>query len=122
MPATVAPVAWVLGISALACAALVLVTAPGLFLLHRTTIVPHATPRALVTSGPFRFTRNPMYVAVTAAYVGVALVLNMIWPLLLLGLPLWIIHAKVIPREEWALTQAFGDDYRAYQKRVRRWL
>ena len=48
--------------------------------------------------------------------------LNMIWPLLLLGLPLWIIHAKVIPREEWALTQAFGDDYRAYQKRVRRWL
>jgi len=63
-----------------------------------------------------------MYVAVTAAYVGVALVLNMIWPLLLLGLPLWIIHAKVIPREEWALTQAFGDDYRAYQKRVRRWL
>ena len=122
LPAVIAPVAWMIGVSAIACAALLIVFAPGLFLVHRTTIIPHGTSRALVMRGPFRFTRNPMYLALAAADVGIALVMNETWPLLLLVLPLWSMHTKVIPREEWALTQAFGDEYRDYQKRVRRWV
>ncbi|MEZ4438276.1 MAG: isoprenylcysteine carboxylmethyltransferase family protein [Polyangiaceae bacterium] len=122
LPATAAPVTWVIGAAAILCASLLLVSAPGLFLVHRTTIIPHATSRALVTSGPFRLTRNPMYLALAVAYVGVALTLNITWPLLMLGVPLWIVHTKIIPREEWALTQAFGDEYGEYKKRVRRWL
>ncbi len=122
LPAAVAPAAKILGTVALACAALLLITAPGLFVLRRTTLIPHGTSRALVTNGPFRFTRNPMYLALATAYLGAALVLNQLWPLALLAFPLWVIHAKIIPREEWALTQAFGDQYRAYQQRVRRWL
>jgi protein-S-isoprenylcysteine O-methyltransferase Ste14 len=63
-----------------------------------------------------------MYLALAAAYVGIALVLNLAWPLLLRAVPLWIMHTKIIPREDWALTQVFGDEYREYQRRVRRWI
>ncbi len=122
LPAVVAPVTWLVGVVVIACAVMLLVTAPGLFLVDRTTIIPHGTSRALVTRGPFRLTRNPMYVALAAAYVGIALVLNLAWPLVFLAAPLWIMHTKIIPREEWALTQVFGDEYLKYQLRVRRWL
>lgn len=94
-----------------------------LFLRHRTTLMPHSRDaRVLVASGPFRFTRNPMYLGFTAAYVGAALIINAVWPLLLLALPLWVLNEKVIPYEEDNLVRNFGGSYRAYQERVRRWL
>ena len=94
-----------------------------LFLRHRTTLLPHShDARVLVAGGPFRVTRNPMYVGFTTAYLGAALVVNAAWPLVLLALPLWVLNAKVIPYEEGNLLRNFGDSYRAYQKRVRRWL
>ena len=94
-----------------------------LFLRHRTTLIPHSREaRVLVASGPFRLTRNPMYVGFTTAYLGAALILNVAWPLLLLAWPLWVVNARVIPYEEGNLLRNFGDSYRAYQQRVRRWL
>ena len=111
-----------LGVALMAAGALFAASAIGLFVRHRTTIVPHHRSRALVTGGPFRVTRNPMYVASAAVYVGVALHANALWPLLLLALPLAFLQFVTIPREEALLRAAFADEYPSYAARVRRWL
>lgn len=93
-----------------------------LFILVRTTLIPFGTASNLVIRGPYRLTRNPMYVSLVLVYVGVSGILTQIWPLFLLPLPLAIIHGKVIPFEEARLRQVFGDDYEQYCARVRRWI
>ena len=122
VPAAVAPLALGLGIVALGAAGALLVSACLLFLRRRTTIIPFGAARSLVTAGPYRVTRNPMYLGLVTAYVGVALVVNAVWPLVFLALPVWVLQRRVIPFEERRLVQIFGDDYRAYQQRVRRWI
>ena len=91
-------------------------------LFARTTIMPHHAARALVTSGPFRLSRNPIYLGLVFMYLGVAVVMNDAWPLVLLPAVLLIMSSLVIAREEVHLTEAFGDAYRAYCARVRRWI
>ena len=76
----------------------------------------------LVRDGPYRFSRNPIYVALTLAYAGISLILNAVWPLALLPLALAVMHYGVIRREERYLEGRFGDQYRQYRARVRRWL
>ena len=92
------------------------------FRRHHTSPNPFRPTTALVTSGPFRFTRNPMYLGFTLMYAGVALWANTLWPLLLLPVVLLVMHHGVITREERYLETLFGDEYRAYRGRVRRWL
>jgi len=75
-----------------------------------------------VVQGPYRFTRNPMYVGLAALYAGVTLLVNSLWPLLLLPVVLVVIRWRVIAREEAYLERKFGDVYRTYTTRVRRWL
>lgn len=99
-----------------------MISAVGLFARTRTTIVPHGRARALVSVGPYRFTRNPMYVALTLVYLGVTALANTVWPVPLLALPLWAMHTRVIPFEEQTLTRVFGSQYTEYASRVRRWL
>lgn len=80
------------------------------------------TPTALVTDGPFARSRNPIYVAMALALVGVAVALGSVWAL---GGPLafvWVLDRSVVPWEEERLTAAFGEAYAAYRARVRRWL
>ena len=77
---------------------------------------------ALVTTGPFRFSRNPLYISLTLCYVGIALAARSLWSLLLLPVVLVIIHRGVIHREERYLERRFGEDYVRYKARVRRWL
>jgi len=88
----------------------------------RTTTVPGEVSSRFVIWGPYRFTRNPMYVGLVVAYVGEALILRQIWPLLLLPLVVAYVNWVVIPVEEGKLTEVFGDKYRNYQARTRRWL
>jgi len=88
----------------------------------RTAVIPHRPARLLVQSGPYRFTRNPMYVGRACAYVGLSIVLNWVWPLILLPVVLIVLTTAVIRREETYLRAAFGADYEAYCRRVRRWL
>ncbi|HEU4565154.1 MAG TPA: isoprenylcysteine carboxylmethyltransferase family protein [Gemmatimonadaceae bacterium] len=87
-----------------------------------TTLIPNRAAARLVTAGPYRFTRNPMYTGLTTVYVGLSLLANAGWPLLLLPLVLAALYLLVIRREERYLATAFGDDYGDYRRRVRRWL
>ena len=96
----------------------------GLVTFHRarTTTVPGKSSSRLVTWGPYRFCRNPMYVGLAMAYLGEALLLRQIWPAALLPLVLAYVNWVVIPVEQAKLTEVFGAEYAAYQRRVRRWL
>jgi len=122
-PASARPVAQALGIALIAVAGALILSSIALFIYRRTTIVPHSTrARALVAAGPFRFTRNPMYLGLSIAYLGGTLLTNVAWPLALFALPLWVMNARVIPHEEETLSRIFGDNYRAYLQQVRRWI
>lgn len=83
---------------------------------------PHEPATALAMAGPFRFSRNPIYVAMTAMYLGLALLGNSIWPLPLLAPLLALMHWGVVLREERYLLARFGDAYLAYKAQVGRWL
>ena len=88
----------------------------------RTTTVPGRTSSRLVTWGPYRYTRNPMYVGLTLAYLGEAAILRQLWPALLVSLVLAYVNWVVIPVEEGKLKEVFGDEYARYQAKVRRWI
>ena len=88
----------------------------------RTTIVPNRPASSLVSHGPYRFTRNPMYTGLAALYLGAALLGNMWWPVVVLPFVLVIVDRFVIAREESYLRDAFPAEYPAYCARVRRWL
>jgi protein-S-isoprenylcysteine O-methyltransferase Ste14 len=89
---------------------------------HRTTIVPHRPVATLLTSGPYRLSRNPMYTGLAAVYAGLALLLGSWWPLALWPLAILAVRLVVIRPEERYLTERFGRTYTDYQSRVRRWL
>ncbi|MDQ3776141.1 MAG: isoprenylcysteine carboxylmethyltransferase family protein [Pseudomonadota bacterium] len=87
-----------------------------------TPVNPYRPSTTLVTAGPYRYSRNPMYIALTLAYLGAAVVVNTVWPVMLLPGLLLVMQRGVISREERYLERRFGDEYRHYQARVRRWL
>lgn len=89
---------------------------------YRTTVHPNRPVATLLTGGPYRISRNPIYLGDVLLYAGAALLLNSRWAFDLLSLVLFVINKGVIDREERYLTRRFGDDYRAYQAKVRRWL
>jgi protein-S-isoprenylcysteine O-methyltransferase Ste14 len=92
------------------------------FRASRTSMLPVRPTTALVVNGPYRFTRNPMYVGLLLLYAATALWFAFVWPLLLLPLVVWAVRVYVIDREERYLQRKFGDEYRSYQAAVRRWL
>lgn len=92
------------------------------FARHRTTVNPYSGASTLCMRGPFRFTRNPIYLGDWFLLAGVSLLLGTFWPLLFAPL-IWImIRFGVIRHEEVHLEAKFGDAYRDYQARVRRWI
>ena len=76
----------------------------------------------IVDTGPYRFTRNPIYLAMVLGLIGLAIAFNTLWLLLVLVPFALIIRHGVIAREEAYLERKFGDVYRRYRSRVRRWL
>lgn len=83
---------------------------------------PWKPSTALVTGGPYRFSRNPMYLGFTLIYLGITCWVNTAWPVALLPLVLLVMHHGVIRREETYLERRFGEEYRVFRQRVRRWL
>jgi protein-S-isoprenylcysteine O-methyltransferase Ste14 len=102
----------------------ILLIASALLPMHRagTTHHPAGTPTALVTSGPFRFTRNPLYVSLLLMLAGFAALLNSVWLILAIPVLFLLLNGLVVPREEAALGRVFGAAYSDYCTRVRRWL
>jgi len=120
IPATV-PAAWLGAIVfalALALFAWAIVTMTG-----AGTNVPSKLPTTtIVDTGPFRFTRNPIYVGMVLGLIGLAIAFNSLWLLLMLVPFALLIRYAVVAREETYLERKFGDVYRGYCSRVRRWL
>jgi len=88
----------------------------------QTPINPTKPAKALVTQGPFALSRNPGYLGMAILYAGLALLLNSLPALLMLPGAVLVITRGVIEPEEAYLDERFGDDYRGYRARVRRWL
>jgi protein-S-isoprenylcysteine O-methyltransferase Ste14 len=87
-----------------------------------TPVPPYRPTTHFVTTGPYRYTRNPDYIGQTLMYVGIAVVANSWWPLFLLPLVLLVVQRGVVRREERYLEAKFGQEYRDYTARVSRWL
>lgn len=92
------------------------------FRMAHTAVIPHYPASRLVRTGPYRFTRNPMYLGFSIAYAGVAALLDSWWPILLLPVAIALLWRLVIRREEAYLASAFGEEYAEFRARVRRWL
>ena len=88
----------------------------------RTTLRPDETPSLLVTDGFHRYSRNPMYTGMLISLVGGFVMLGSATPVLLIPLFFWCIRTRFIAYEEQMLEWRFGDEYRAYKRRVRRFL
>ncbi len=93
------------------------------FRRHRAEIHPWSEAHSsLVTTGPFRFTRNPMYLGGIIAGIGAALIAGT-WAMWLVPVVVFLLdNFVIIPFEERSMERAFGEAYRAYRARVRRWL
>jgi protein-S-isoprenylcysteine O-methyltransferase Ste14 len=87
-----------------------------------TDVRPDRPTTAIVTDGPYRFTRNPGYLGMAAAYAGIALLAQAPWALVTLVPVLLVIDRGVIAREERDLAGKFGEPYVQYMRRVRRWV
>ena len=92
------------------------------FARAKTSVLPIRPTTALVQAGPYRLTRNPMYVGLAFAFAGIALIVDWVWALAMLPIVLAIVYVAAIKPEEHFLEGTFGPDYAAYRSRVRRWL
>lgn len=93
-----------------------------LFGLAGTPIKPFEQASALVVRGPYRLTRNPMYLGMVTVLVGIALLLGTLSPAIIIPLFAALLHVRFIRAEEAALERTFGARYRDFKGRVRRWL
>lgn len=93
-----------------------------LLLKNGTGIKPHETPSLLVSSGPFKFSRNPLYLGMAVAFFGFNILLGSISPFVFLTLFIIVIDRLFIPMEENNLKKALGKKYDDYKKLVRRWI
>ncbi|HPQ41032.1 MAG TPA: isoprenylcysteine carboxylmethyltransferase family protein [bacterium] len=89
---------------------------------HKTTAEPTGIPGRLVCSGPFRFSRNPMYSAQSVLLAGTGFLLGSFWPFFAIPLMVLALYRLVIVPEERCLEKIFGQEYREYCKTVRRWI
>lgn len=92
-----------------------------LFWRKHTSVLPIRPATTLVVTGPYRFTRNPMYVGMALLTIALGLFLNTWWPIILLAPALVVVQRFVIAREESYLHRRFGAEYDAYTRQVRRW-
>ena len=87
-----------------------------------TNLDPYKPATAIVTGGPFQFTRNPLYLSMTMVYGGISALANALPPVLLLPIVLRLMRRGVIEREERYLERKFGDVYLQYKAKTPRWI
>lgn len=93
-----------------------------LFMRAHTPLYPHGVASSLVVHGPYRLSRNPMYLSLLLTYAGACAVYLQAGALILLPLPVFLLCRVVIPFEEVRLKAKFGEQYQIYCCQVRRWL
>ena len=113
---------WIGG--AIVIASFLLLGTWSVILFHRSgqSPIPSEPTPSIVERGPYRFTRNPMYLMMVIACVGFAIILSNAWILVLTPLCASLLHRLAILPEEAYLERKFGDGYLAYKRKVRRWL
>src|SRR5262244_4150532 len=87
-----------------------------------STVPTNLPTTTIVESGPYRFTRNPIYLGMLLGLIGLAIAFDSLWILATLVLFYLVIRYGVVAREEAYLERKFGDVYLGYKSRVRRWL
>ena len=122
LPATGRPVAVVGGIALVALGVFTVLAARFLFLRTGQSPAPWKPSPELIACGPYRFTRNPMYVGITMFLVGLGLAVDVPWIALFAFVALAVVHFLAVVREEAYLAEKFGERYAAYTARVRRYL
>jgi protein-S-isoprenylcysteine O-methyltransferase Ste14 len=111
-----------LGLPLILAGVLLDVWAASLFRERRTSFKLQGGAASLITDGPFGFSRNPMYLGITAALLGLAVFLGSLMAVLYPALFFVLFQFVVIPMEEKRMEEAFGEEYRDYKRKVRRWL
>jgi protein-S-isoprenylcysteine O-methyltransferase Ste14 len=111
-----------LGLPLILAGVLLDVWAASLFRERRTSFKLQGGAASLITDGPFGFSRNPMYLGITAALLGLAVFLGSLMAVLYPALFFVLFQFVVIPMEEKRMEEAFGGEYRDYKRKVRRWL
>jgi protein-S-isoprenylcysteine O-methyltransferase Ste14 len=86
------------------------------------SVLPRTPTTSILESGPYRFSRNPMYLGMIVLCVGFSIMLSNVWILLLTPVCGWLLYALAIRPEEAYLERKFGDAYVGYKIRVRRWI
>jgi protein-S-isoprenylcysteine O-methyltransferase Ste14 len=115
-------VRWVLGGILLVAGVVLLGSFNTAFQRKGTAVEPWKPTTAIVTTGPYRLTRNPAYLGMALVYIGVALLADALWVLVPLPVVLVIIDRMVIAREERYLERKFGQEYLDYKGHARRWI
>jgi protein-S-isoprenylcysteine O-methyltransferase Ste14 len=110
------------GLALIICGTLIDAAAALALRRHGTNVMPNAGTQVLATAGIYGLSRNPIYLGNTIALLGIALALRWGWLLLLVPVTVAAISALAIAREERHLELRFGDAYRDYKARVRRWI
>ena len=111
-----------IGLALIGLGAVLMVVAVAQMLLSRTTFIPRRNPRALVTAGVFRISRNPIYLADAVILTGAILWLDAVLALPLVASFVWLIQTRFIRDEEARLTEAFGPEFDLWAAHTRRWL
>lgn len=112
----------IIGGLAVAFGVILIAWAQRIFHEQHTTTVPTETTTSFVTWGPYRLSRNPMYLGLFSLFVGLSAVATFVWSILFLVVVLFYVNSVVIPVEEKQLQTNFGEAYDRYRNRVRRWI
>jgi protein-S-isoprenylcysteine O-methyltransferase Ste14 len=113
---------WILGGALLVAGLALLASFNTAFHREGTAVEPWKPTTAIVSTGPYRLTRNPAYVGMALVYIAIAVLAEALWVLLPLPLVLAMVDRGVIAREERYLERKFGQEYLDYKSRVRRWV
>jgi protein-S-isoprenylcysteine O-methyltransferase Ste14 len=110
------------GVSLILIAVALFVSAVGKFRAAGTPVPAREPTTAIVRTGPYRFSRNPIYLAFSLLQLGIAIWVNSLWLLATLVVAVGLMNFVVIPKEERYLERRFGSRYLEYKASVRRWL
>ena len=110
------------GVLLLAIGSVINVWSSNLFAKYETTVKPFEPAEGLVTQGPFRVSRHPMYLGMVLILAGCAVLLRSLTPFFVIPVFAWLMDTKFIRVEEEMMEESHGDAYREYKKRVRRWI